>query len=134
MPKGLEDRTQPLPNQGKSKYKGAAKDGNDRFQSSVKAKRSNAAEGQTRGDRTSESEACHEAGQNQSGGPDRIPESESAQPELKSLKKKSAASGEKKNERDKGYAHEFERCSVILGIANATDSYVAALPVSSRRY
>ncbi|PYK73239.1 MAG: hypothetical protein DME44_01920 [Verrucomicrobia bacterium] len=61
MPKSLKDGTQPLPDQGKSKYKGAAKDGDDRFQSSVKAKRSNTAEGQMRGDRTSESEACHEA-------------------------------------------------------------------------
>ena len=52
----------------------------------------------------------------------------------KEFEKEGAASGEKKNERDKGYAHEFERCSAILGIANATDSYAAALPVSSRRY
>jgi hypothetical protein len=50
------------------------------------------------------------------------------------LKKKGAASGEKKNERDKGNAHELERCSAALGIATAAVSYAAALPVSSRRY
>jgi len=45
------------------------------------------------------------------------------------LKKKGAASGEKKNERDKGNAHEFETCSATLGIATAMmpDSVAASL-------
>jgi len=35
------------------------------------------------------------------------------------LKKKGAASGEKKNERDKGNAHEFETCSATSITATA---------------
>jgi len=42
------------------------------------------------------------------------------------LKKKGAASGEKKNERDKGNAHRFETCSAALGTATAVWSYVVA--------
>jgi hypothetical protein len=40
------------------------------------------------------------------------------------LKKKGAASGEKKNERDKGNAHEFERCNVVSGVARGYDDEV----------
>jgi hypothetical protein len=41
------------------------------------------------------------------------------------LKKKGAASGEKKNEREKGNAHELERCSAALGIATAAAAGLA---------
>ena len=105
IPERLKNRTHPLSEQRKPKHERAAEDRHRHFQPPVNAQRSPPLQRPGCGNSTSEREARHEAGQNQCRSPNRIAESQSAQPEPESLKKKRAASGEKKNDRDNGGAH-----------------------------
>src|SRR2546426_9212023 len=105
IPERLKNRTHPLSKQRKRKHERAAEDCHRQLQAPVNAQGSPPRQRPRCGNSTSEREARHEAGQNQCSSPNRIPESQSAQPEPESLKKKRAASGEKKNDRDNGRAH-----------------------------
>src|SRR6266550_5982721 len=111
IPERLKNRTHPLSEQRKPKHERAAEDCHNHFQSRVNAQRSPPLQRPRCGNSTSEREARHKAGQDQCSSPNRVAKSQSAQPEPKSLKKKGAASGEKKNDRDNDGAHGSKRAT-----------------------
>ena len=111
IPERLKNRTHPLSEQRKPKHERAAEDRHGHFQPRVHAQRSPPLQRPGCSNSTSERKARHEAGQNQCSSPNRIAESQSAQPEPESLKKKRAASGKKKNDRDNGGAHGAKRAA-----------------------
>ncbi len=134
IPERLKNRTHPLSEQRKPKHKRAAENRHGQFQPRINAQRSPPLQGPRCSNSTSEREPRHEAGQNQCSSPNRIAESQSAQPEPESLKEKRAASGEKKNDRDNGGAHRSNvqrsalRCNRnTSGLPGAADFIVRVL-------
>src|SRR4051812_15648791 len=97
IPEGLKDGTHPFAQQRKPEYQRATKRRHDYFQSRVDPEWSEPTERTRSGDAASQSETGHEARKNQGRGPNRISESQAAQPKPERLEKKRASPGEKQN-------------------------------------